>query len=127
MTESPLINNFVKNLKINQRSAETQNITLYNLPLYLTNFVHPLSALIRIFMNKIEKKLLKKHTTKGIPFFRNGLGRLGTLGPFKPSFADVLEDHVEMSVESLQTAQDFSVVSAGNEDLLVGSNGSKEH
>ena len=45
---------------------------------------------------------------------------LGTLGLLGPHLLDILENHIAVSVESLDTGQQLAVVSAGNEDLCAG-------
>lgn len=48
---------------------------------------------------------------------------LGTLGLLGPHLLDILEDHVAVSVKSLDTGQQLAVVSAGNQDLGVCAGG----
>lgn len=51
---------------------------------------------------------------------------LGTLGLLGPHLLNVLENHVTVSVKSLDTGQQLAVVSAGNQDLGVCAGGGLE-
>lgn len=51
---------------------------------------------------------------------------LGTLGLLGPHLLNILENHVAVSVKSLDTGQQLAVVSAGNQDLGVCAGGGLE-
>lgn len=51
---------------------------------------------------------------------------LGTLRLLGPHLLNILEDHVAVSVKSLDTGQQLAVVSAGNQDLGVCAGGGLE-
>lgn len=51
---------------------------------------------------------------------------LGTLGLLGPHLLNILENHVAVSVKSLDTGQQLAVVSAGNQNLGVCAGGGLE-
>lgn len=51
---------------------------------------------------------------------------LDTLGVLGPHLLDVLENHVEVAIKSLDTRQQLAVVAAGDQDLGVGARGGQQ-